>query len=169
MRDTINRYSADLDWIYADPDIFRRKAGNAATVGESVADMFSGVSSSLLFTRGNNDILNGITKVNAYLEPRLYHQHPITKEYNAPYLYFSNRCSFIEDEITSYYWATNSSGEREDKPVDRNDHSLDALKYLLSHAPEPATLLATAPDQIPSYMTEWTEIDRQVDAFAHRH
>ena len=136
-----NRYGAYSPWIYSDPDIFRRKAGDHRTVGKAVTDMFADVNSSLLFTRGDNNIASGISKVSAYLEPREYHLHPITGESNAPMLYHSDRLTFIEQEITSYYWTTDSSGERDDTPTDRNDHAMDAIKYLLSHKPEPATLI----------------------------
>ena len=42
-----------------------------------------------MFTRGNNDIANGIVKVSSYLEVRDYHQHPITNESGAPYFYYT--------------------------------------------------------------------------------
>lgn len=169
MKDIMHRYSADVPWIYADPDIFRRKAGDHKTIGKSVSDMFFDADRNLMFTRGNNDIANGIVKVSSYLEVRPYHQHPITKELEAPYFYYSDRLEWFEDEITSYYWDTNSSGDKSDKPVDRNDHAMDTIKYLLSHAPEPATLLGNRGSTVPNYMTEWTEIERTVAHNAHRH
>ena len=169
MRDIMHRYSARVSWIMGDPDIFRRKAGDHKTVGKSITDLFHDADSSLMFTRGNNDIANGIVKVSSYLEVRDYHQHPITGELGAPYFYYSDRLEWFEDEITSYYWDTNSSGEKEDKPTDKNDHAMDTTKYLLSYAPEPASIIGNREPVTPSYMTEWQEIDR-VEAYnAHRH
>lgn len=169
MRDLLHRYSANIQWILGDPDIFRRKAGDHKTVGKSITDMFFDADRTLMFTRGNNDIANGIVKVSSYLEVRDYHQHPITGELGAPYLYFSDRLDFIENEISSYYWNTDSSGDRDDKPTDRNDHAMDTLKYLLSYAPEPASIVGNREPVTPSYMTEWQEIDRAVAYNAHRH
>ena len=87
----------------------------------------------------------------------------------APYFYYSDRCEWFENEITSYYWDTNSSGEKTDKPVDKNDHAMDMVKYLLSHAPEPASIKAAKTSTIPSYITEWQEIERVPEYNAHRH
>jgi phage terminase large subunit len=170
MLDIMNRYSATVPWIMADPDIFRRKAGDNKTVGKSISDLFFDSSNGkLLFTRGNNDIDNGIIKVGSYLQNREYHLHPITGEPSAPYLYHSDRLTWFEEEITAYYWQSNTSGERVDKPTDKNDHAMDTIKYLLSHAPEPATISTNTGIHIPSYMTEWQEIERAVDNYAHRH
>ena len=169
MKDILHRYSASVPWILSDPDIFRRKAGDHKTIGKSVSDLFFECNRNLLFTRGNNDIANGIVKVSSYLEVRDYHQHPITKEPGAPYFYYSDRCEWFENEITSYYWDTNSSGEKTDKPVDKNDHAMDMVKYLLSHAPEPASIKAAKTSTIPSYITEWQEIERVPEYNAHRH
>jgi len=169
MKDLLHRYSATIQWILGDPDIFRRKAGDHKTVGKSITDLFFECDRSLQFIRGNNDIANGIVKVSSYLEVRDYHQHPITGELGAPYLYFSDRVDFLENEITSYYWDTDSSGEKNDKPTDKNDHAMDTLKYLLSYAPEPASIIGNRESTIPSYITEWQEIDRVPEYNAHRH
>ena len=170
MQDIMNRYSARVDWIMADPDIFRRKSGDNKTVGKSVSDLFFEESNGrLMFTRGNNDINNGISKVSSYLQPRSYHLHPISGEPESPYLYHSDRLTWFENEITSYYWQSDSSGERVDKPTDKNDHAMDTVKYLLSHAPEPATIRQDTGIYIPNYMTEWQEIDREEPYNTHRH
>lgn len=169
MQDILDRYSATVPWIYADPDIFRRKAGDHKTVGKSVSDMFFDCNKNLQFTRGNNDISNGIVKVSSYLRRHEFHRHPITNEPNSPYFYHSDRLTFIEDEITAYYWKTDSSGDRDDIPTDKNDHAMDTLKYMLSYAPEPATIRSAELITIPAYMTEWIEIERKPAYNAHRH
>jgi terminase large subunit-like protein len=162
-------YSASFPWIYSDPDIFRRKAGDARTVGKSVDELFHQEDNRLRFTRGNNDISSGIAKVSGYLRPREYHIHPITGENHAPYLYHSDRLEFIEDEITSYHWIVDSRGDRDDRPVDKNDHSMDTLKYLLSFAPEASQLAPYKSTHIPTYMTEWQVVDNNTPYNAHRH
>lgn len=151
-----NTYLAKSKWINADPSLFRRAAAGGKVVGATVAEMFFEQDRTLLMQRGNNDITNGIRKVRSYLAPQNYHKHPITGEPGAPYLFVSDRLGFLEDEFQSYYWRTDSSGQREDVPVDRNDHALDALKYMLSNSPDAATL-KPLPDTLPAFMIEWQE------------
>lgn len=159
IRDIRHKWAVSYqNFIQADPDIFRRKSGDSKTVGKSVSDMFFGEDNRLLFSRGNNDIQNGITKVRSYLSPRPYHLHPIDGSPNAPYLYVSEQLSYVIDEFSAYYWNTNSRGERTDDPVDRNDHAMDVIKYMLSYAPEPATIDKMKNDDVPPYMTQWLEI-----------
>ena len=119
--------------IYADPDIFRRKSAGKKLVGKAIADMF--LEDGLVCTRGNNDISNGIVKVNQYLIPQRNHQNPITGEYNSPYLYVSDKLDFFINEINDYYWMKNPSGEQIDKPIDKDDHAMDTTKYILSNRP----------------------------------
>lgn len=163
-----NKYGIDNSFIYADPDIFRRKGISNATVGKSIAELFSDITPSLIFTRGNNDIMNGIVKVSSYLRSYKYHNHPITYTPNSPYLYFSSNLSFIEEEISSYYWATDKHADRVDKPIDRNDHALDTIKYMLSHKPN-AGILKSTQKTLPPHLTVWQEIERTERSNPHRY
>jgi phage terminase large subunit len=55
-----------FEWepIFADPDVFRRKTGNAKTVGVSVAGLYAELGIDM--QRANNDILSGIAKVHLW-------------------------------------------------------------------------------------------------------
>lgn len=152
-------YGVGSQYIMADPSIMRRTASSSKDlVGRSVSDLFFEIDRELKFSRGNNDIMNGITKVRGYLTPLQYHLHPVTREENSPHLYISDKLTWLIDEIQSYYWKTNTLGERIDEPVDKNDHSLDALKYMLSYAPEPATFVKKVVKEQP-YLTQWLETE----------
>tara|TARA_Y100000310_G_scaffold263231_1_gene273298 strand:- start:6570 stop:8117 length:1548 start_codon:yes stop_codon:yes gene_type:complete len=129
----------DSNHILADPDIFRRKSTGKKLVGRSIADIFLG--DGIYCTRGNNDIKNGIVKVNQYLIPQRLHQNPILGTYDAPYLYVSDKLEWWVNEISDYYWRKSPTGEIMDEPIDRNDHAMDTSKYILSHRPSVATLL----------------------------
>jgi hypothetical protein len=169
MRRLRNEYGSLGGFTYADPDIFRRKASGTSLVGKSVADIFFEDNSDIILTRGNNDIKNGIIKVQSYLQSYQYHTHPITGETNAPYLYVSDKLQFLCDEFSSYYWNTNSKGEQADKPVDKNDHALDALKYMLSHSPEIATLKRQSMAVLPDHLTQWNELQSSSDHNSYRY
>ena len=149
--------------IRADPDIFRRKAGGAKTVGRSVSDMFSecGVSMS----RGNSDILNGIQKVKMYLRPNMAHRSPFTGTAPSAYMYFSEKLDFVENEIGDYYWKRDNDDDQVDKPRDKNDHAMDALKYSVSDMVEIAKFIGR-PNDPPPYMY-WGEKPEQ-DREKHR-
>jgi hypothetical protein len=153
-------YGIDADEIgsiYADPDVFRRKAGNARTVGETVASMFE--DEGVKMQRGNNDIGSGIAKNWQYLTPLSMHEHPITGIRMSPHFYVSQACQWFIDEITEYYFQRDGSDETTDKPVDRNDHAMDMWKYAMSNRPKLAKYMGK-PDAPPAWMA-WHEIERQ--------
>jgi hypothetical protein len=152
--------------ILADPDIFRRKTGNSQTVGISVAGIFSD-EYGIKMIRGNNDIEGGIAKVQSYINLQEFHRNPFTGNIGAPYIYFSDKLDFIDNEIVDYFWEKNTYGEWIDKPRDKNDHSLDSLKYLLTRRPRIAQLML-ATRQVPRYMM-WSEVERQGNAKRHRY
>ena len=133
-------YNVDAsNMILADPDIFRRKGAGKKLVGKAISEMF--MEENIMCTRGNNDISNGIVKVNQYLLPQNNHQNPITGEYNAPYMYVSDKLEWWISEISDYYWMKNPMGEQLDKPVDKDDHAMDTTKYMLSHRPNISKLM----------------------------
>lgn len=162
-----NDYSVDpSNMILADPDIFRRKGVGKKTVGKSIADMF--LEDGLMCVRGNNDISNGIVKVNQYLIPQRMHQNPITGEYDAPYLYISDKLEWWINEITDYYWQKNTTGELVDKPMDKDDHAMDTTKYLLSNRPSISKMIIARNPKTVGWQ-QWGERDVQEKRRDHRH
>ena len=136
-----NQYHIPVDAaILADPDIFRRKAtGSKKLVGQSLADMFR--NEGIQTVRGNNDILNGIVKVQQYLSIQKAHRHPMTGAFGAPHLYISDRLTWAIDEMSDYRWKKDGKGDSEDAPIDKNDHAMDTIKYMLSKRPEIARIV----------------------------
>ena len=129
-----NDYDVDNGtMILADPDIFRRKTAGKKLVGKAISEML--LDDGIVCTRGNNDILNGIVKVNQYLIPQKNHQNPITGEYGMPYLFVSDKLDWWVNEINDYYWKKNPMGEQMDKPMDKDDHAMDTTKYMLTNRP----------------------------------
>jgi hypothetical protein len=162
-----NDYSVDpSNMILADPDIFRRKGVGKKTVGKSIADMF--LEDGLMCVRGNNDISNGIVKVNQYLIPQRMHQNPITGEYDAPYLYISDKLEWWINEITDYYWQKNTTGELVDKPMDKDDHAMDTTKYLLSNRPSISKMIIARNPKTVGWQ-KWGERDIQERTRNTRH
>lgn len=157
----------DAQRILADPSIFRRVSGQARTVGTTTSGMFR--EEGIAMTRGNNDILNGIAKVQSYLTIDEMHRHPITDNIGSPRLFISTKCDWFDTEIVDYYWKKDTSGEYEDAPMDRNDHAMDMLKYMLTNRPRIAMAIIK-PKALPARYTRWTERpDMQTDNRNHRY
>ena len=142
--------------IFADPAIFRRTGSAQRTVGPSTADLLHRNGSGLRVIRGNNDVINGVIKVQSYLAPINGHKSPFTKETPAPYLYVNSNLSWFHDEIADYYWDKDTSGEAIDKPKGVKDHAMDGLRYLLSRRPVVSSAIPTATAQILATM-RWHE------------
>lgn len=152
--------------LLADPDIFRRKPGSGKTVGRTIADML--LADGIYATRGNSNIANGIIKVSQYLIPQRNHQNPITGEYNAPYMYVSDELEFVINEFGEYYWKRDSRGDVLDVPVDKNDHAMDTVKYMLTHRPNVAKLIKPQV-ATPIGLMKWGERDVQEEHRNYRH
>ena len=157
----------DPSYIRADPSIFKRGASSDG-VGQTVATLMTTGNPDIVMMPGNNEIMSGITKVRSYLKPWAHHLHPIDNSSNAPSLFFSSQLDFVATEFSSYFWKTDSSGERDDSPTDRNDHAMDTLKYLLTDVVERA-LVSKLQNRIPAYMTDWAEVNSVTRKNTHRY
>lgn len=154
--------------IFADPAISRRTVAQRKSMAKTIAQLFREGDYPINMGTANNDIASGITRVNQYLEPKPMHRHPITRTLGAPNIYIASELQFFDTEITAYYWQQDSSGQRVDKPVDKNDHAMNTVKYLLSREIGLATLPSKGPDL--SHLTAWHEIeDAQTNRRAHRY
>jgi hypothetical protein len=103
-------------------------------------------------------VLPGIAKINSYLAGHAHVPHMITGETPGPLLYFVDDLQFLQDEISGYYWKRNVQGEYIDEPMDRKDHAMNTLKYLLSAAPLPAEIIIE-PENMPKPYMFWREED----------
>ena len=152
--------------IYADPALFRRTTGSRTVVGETVAGMYE--QEGIRMKRGANNIIDGISKVQGYLSIHGFHKNPVTASIPAPYLYISDHLSFVRDEFTEYYWKRDPQGDQQDKPVDKNDHALDTIKYMLTDRPAVATMLSPLARPLPDYM-RWHEYEERQSTRKHRY
>jgi len=150
----------DMHKILADPSIFGRKTVNKRTVGKTVADMFK--EDNINMRRGNSDVANGIVKVGSYLNINRTLLHPIRRVAGSPRLFVNAKLDWWQDEVTGYFWQQSTSGERIDKPVDRNDHAMDNCRYLLSDMPELGQYKIPENERVPSWML-WQERDRKAE------
>ncbi len=151
---------------FCDPSVFSRKTVNKQTVGITIAQMFR--EAGIIWKRGNNDIANGIAKCQAYINIRPLTKHPFTLNFPSPRLYYCMDLAWFSDETTGYYWKQNSSGQRVDIPVDKNDHAMDMMKYALSEMPDIGRFIVKPEDRIPSWSV-WQEAPDNANSKAHRY
>lgn len=153
--------------ILADPAIFRRTTGSVNRVGVSVAGLFNELG--IYCVPGNNEKINGIVKVQSHLATTKTRPHVLDNTREGSHLYFSTRVKFVIKEIENYFWRTDpQSGERDDKPIDRNDHAMDTLRYMLTERPNFASTVVPHPDTPPAWML-WNERDTQKNVKGHRY
>ena len=153
-------YGVPDDFIFADPSVFRRFRATAGTVGKSTPDLFWD-HGKIRMRRGNNDILNGILKVQSYLAVQSGLRHPYTDDTHSPMLFVSDELQFIQDEMAGYMWKRDSHDVPKDEPVDENDHACDTIKYMLSDAPDIGAIREEL-EAVPAWM-QWHVVDREPD------
>lgn len=149
-------FEPDFGPVLADPAVFKRSTGTSKKVGTTVARLFD--ANGVPMTPANNAIVTGIMKIKQMLTVDPTHVNPFTKTFGSPRLFVSDNLDFFDKEIVDYVWKKDTSGENEDTPRDKNDHSLDMLKYMLSKEVKLATASKPAFD-IPPKALMFHEID----------
>lgn len=154
--------------FFGDPQIFKRTAGsnNNKVRGKSIYGMIDDeykdmAGYTLNMMAGNNDIRNGIAKVSTLLEPQKNKLNPITGHDNTPYIIFSDSLTFVDNEISDYYWKASTGGDDEgvETPRDHNDHAVDTIKYMVTNRPQIKTMHVKPITALPDWMC-WHEIDK---------
>jgi len=141
--------------VTADPAIFRRQVVAGRETGDTLARLYCDLGIDM--RAGSSDVAAGLAKVNSYLSGLSHVQHPLTGEKNSPLLYFAEDLTFIQDEISAYYWKRNPQGDYIDTPQDRNDHAMTTIKYMLSKLPETSKIVIPSSKLPPSWMY-WREV-----------
>ena len=154
--------------MFADPAIFRKTNAGRDMVGPSVAEMFA--DESIIMSRGNNHIMNGIVKVKQYLAPQHTVLNPFTGTWGSPKLFISDKLTWFREEIASYRWKRNRKDDAIDMPVDAKNHAMDALKYMVSKQATPAQVRVQRPRTLPDRLRRWHEQDvREASSRDHRY
>jgi len=110
-----NKYHLKATMI-ADPSIKK-----AERDGGSVFDTWNN-DHNIWWQDANNDVRQGIDRVNEYLKQGR--------------IKISKRCINLLDEIGRYKWKQLKVGDEKneyEEPVKKNDHAMDALRYLVNH------------------------------------
>ena len=90
---------------------------------------------------GVNSVQAGIARVHSYLFINEEKIHVSTKKPGAPKLYIFDTCPITADEVETYKWAkikSASEDDPEEKVRKRDDHAVDALRYLIMEVSKPS-------------------------------
>lgn len=148
-------FGCEDETIWADPAVFKKTQAQKKQLAKTIAQLFSEGQHGVRMRAADNEVLRGITKVNSYLAVQDRHRHPITQAMGAPHLFIATELTDVINEFNSYYWKTGTDGKRIDVPVDKNDHAMNVLKYMLARQPDLAT---RAPRIIPTdHLSKWRE------------
>lgn len=153
-------------YVYADPDVFRRKMAKGGAT--RISDMFF-MDHDVRMQRAENDMKNGILKVQTYLEVSRLHINPFTQDNGSPCIFINEDLDFIDTEMSSYMWKKDSQGKASDDVTrDVNDHSLDTIKYLLTTLPLASILKPSRIKRRPAYLS-WHEAPDAEENRSRRH
>lgn len=98
-------------------------------------------------TPGNADVISGINRVTEYLK--------IYGLSGQPRIYINERCENTIREFENYRWAESKRDEnKKDVPLKRDDHCMDALRYMIYTYTEPVRVTNDA--YVNQYGTAYT-------------
>jgi PBSX family phage terminase large subunit len=104
VRAWLAAHRVEPEWTFVDPSA-------ASFSAQLWTDGHPGV------TRARNDVLDGIRSVSVALDSGLLRVH--------------RSCTGLLSELPGYAWSPEASERGEDKPIKQNDHSADALRYVI--------------------------------------
>ncbi|MFC8095359.1 PBSX family phage terminase large subunit [Streptomyces sp. NPDC057301] len=104
LRAWLDEQQVAPEWTFIDPSA-------ASFMAQMWSDGHPGVA------RAHNAVIDGIRSTANALDSRLLRVH--------------RSCTGLLDELPAYVWSTEAAERGEDKPVKRDDHSVDALRYVI--------------------------------------
>lgn len=118
-----------VEFTVIDPSTHARTLASTLSVAEQFAQ------EGVYVSPGDNRVLDGITMMQELFR---------VQENGEPIIKIFNTCPTLIEELRGYRWMTHSQGgfdrDPREAPVKKNDHGVDALRYVLMSAP--STIIA---------------------------
>lgn len=127
-----------VSYTIIDPSAKARGPTNNRSVIDEYADF------KIYAQPGNNDVMAGINRVSEYLKFERGQKGEVVKP---PRLYICRRCFNLVRELGQYRWQQLRPGQElnePEKPVKHDDHTVDALRYMLMTRPSALKLRAVS-------------------------
>jgi hypothetical protein len=152
--------------IRADRACFRRTNATMQGNAKSVSAMFAEYDIDM--QPAPNALIPGIVQVKQYLDLQMRVVHPFLQSLGCPNIFFADHLQFITNEATTYRWKQRSNDEQVDEPVDKDNHAMDALRYMLSMPIKPAHATRAHKAHVPDSVRKWHEQPLMPNSIAAR-
>ena len=130
----------NLKYIVIDPSVKSVRGMSGRKVDTEWKEEWIKVFGKLMPLRyANNDVNAGIARLHKYLRIDPARLHPATKKKGSPKLFYFDICTTLADETESYKWkkiSASNENDPEEKPRKKDDHCLDAVRYILMSRPD---------------------------------
>ena len=135
-----------FEYTVIDPSTHRRTQSDKEGHIFSVADEY--LDHGIATVAGQNDVIAGINRVKEFLKIDPEHYHPFLRVdgepiLGAPHLYIFNSCTDLIEEVQQYRWkqafGANTNPDSDavaERPVKKNDHLVDPLRYGIMSRPQ---------------------------------
>lgn len=154
--------------VHADPQTAKRTNAGVTGVGKSVLAMFA--DHGVWMAPSNNNVMAGIAKVKEALYPRQHTLNPFTGAYGAPSLYVADTLTWFLEEMAMYRWKRGVHDDvPTDKPVEVNNHAMDALRYMLMADPPKPRRVRARPLPVTERVRKWYDVDDTSSANSREH
>lgn len=123
--------------------------------GRSVIDEYNDLG--IIVTKSDRHVIAGINRIGEWMRLDPDHPHPLTNEVRPegwPRLYVFKNCVNLIEHIQQYQWKKQPPTKEEDakeQPLEKDDHDVDALRYILMRRPPPSKV----PVDATEYPNNW--------------
>lgn len=111
--------------------------------GRSVIDEYNDLG--ITVVSSDRHVLAGVNRIGEWLRLDPSHPHPVTNETREegwPHLWIFKNCVNLIEHLKQYQWQKPKITSEEDdpeKPLKKDDHDVDSLRYLLMQRPPPSS------------------------------
>lgn len=130
----IKRINGDdkIAYTVMDPSVVGRRGTTGKKIDAEYAEY------GIRLRMGNNSVDAGIARMHKYLFVDPTRIHPITKTKGSPRFFVFNTCTHFLDEVEGYRRkkVTNVDEDPSEKPLKKDDHTLDAVRYGIMSRPD---------------------------------
>ena len=112
--------------------------------GRSVIDEYN--DHGIIVIQSDRHVIAGVNRIGEWLRLDPEHPHPVTgetREEGWPRLYIFKNCVNLREHLPQYQWKKHPPTKEEDpeeKPLKKDDHDVDSLRYLLMQRPAPSKI-----------------------------
>ena len=139
LEDLICPYAEEYEKNVFDPSIRSSRGQSGQKIDVEWKEEMAKYEDNFSVTYGNNNRSAGFARIHKYLRVDPERIHPLTKKKGSPKVFIFSTCPVLGEEFEQYKWkklSTSSEDDPIEEPRKKNDHVLDAFRYLIMSRPE---------------------------------